>query len=121
MNAALTNERTRQTGTWAHGIHAVAHHATTYDLPRPETIDVSQHPSGQMVLTVRLAPGPLAAWLDTVQVIDEATEYRHPIAAKPPHLQVYAKVRLPDTGTVVVLAGTRAYVGGLSLVGGAGA
>jgi len=115
MNATIS-ETERVTGVWAHGMQAIAEHAVTHHLPRPEQIDTSQHPSGQMVLTVYLARTALAAWLDTVQVIDEATEYRHP-AGQDAHLRVFAQVRLPDSNVVVMLSGSRAYAGALSLVG----
>lgn len=115
MNATTTIEASRDTGVWAHGIKSVIHHAETYGLPHAETIDTGRHPSGQMMLTVRLARTALAAWLGTVQVLTETVEYRHPHPGDP-WLQVYAQVRLPDTGVLVVLAGTRPYTAALSLV-----
>ena len=61
------------------GILAIAQHIVTWELPAPASIDTNTNPDDLAgAITVWVSDSALAAYIDTVQVNDEAAELKRP-------------------------------------------
>ena len=88
---------------WAAGLHALADHITTHDLPFPS--EIAQDPAsrfGGAALDVRIRYDHLPAWLNSLKVLDESAEFLHTVQFGD-RMRLAWKAVLPITGVRVDL------------------
>lgn len=88
---------------WAAGLHALADHITTHDLPFPT--EIAQDPAskfGGPALVVRIRYDHVPAWLNSLTIRDESVEIFHTVQFGD-RMRLAWKAVLPATGVRVDL------------------